>query len=439
MSDYVDLIAEQPVDGKFMLLHSDQTVDLYLSVQLAVVDSSHSVWDTAVWDTDVWEDDSGGFSWMDLTGLVRGLSLTRGSTGLADRAETGTCNVTLDWAGGYLDLFDNSIFPFPLFLRSGSLWRIAVTAGAPWTGVYDWSPLFTGVAESLTERSSSQWADGWVDLVLVETSSLAAQHDDPAVSVRGYGDTLEERLNRVLGIDPPRSKPWLFGLNGDLAEGMAAYVEFQSTDLAASMLTEAYRTADTVHYEIYSDRSGALHAVETSGTLDDWTAGARTVKLHPYPEYVESDVTHIPYDTTDGVGIELNSDDVANIVLASAVGGTEQQAADGVSISLYGQIATGRDDLLMTDLSAHVQDWCAIELAMRKDATLHFGPVSLDAAMGTSIGEALAALDIRKVVEVSVPNRVPMSFSIAGYTMDIQPLDDWGNCVWKAEIALRPA
>lgn len=451
MTSLADLILEPPSEGLYLFLHPDQPVDWFLSVQMAVIDETVARWGIAQWGVDQWAAPGGNWKWLDMTGLVRGLQWTRGATGLSDRPEVGTCMMSLAWEGGFLDLVDNTIFSHPDFLRNGALWRIAISApgmyGLPAVGDLDdgigWGALFTGVVESLAEHSTTQWADAWIDVVLAETASLAAAHDDPAVPVRGSGDTLELRLNRVLGIDPPRTKPWEFGLVGTPWGGMADFVTFQSTNLAESMLTEAYRVVDTVHFDLYTDKTGALRVIERD-IGNEWSGRVGgddlVFTLHPGAEVVDTflGTAKIPYDIDDGLGFEKNTDDVANVVIAAAVDGNEQTVTDSASRKMYGQRTTGRDDLLMLDRSAHVQEWARRELDVRKQRVLHCGPIRLDAAMGSRVGEALATLDLHSIIEVNVPNRDPVEFLCGGYTMSLVPLDEHGNAVWTAEVSLIP-
>lgn len=451
MTTLAELIVEPPTEGLYMLLHPAQRQAMRLSVRMAVVDNTVARWGSAIWGTDVWASAGGHWEWLDMTGLVRGFEWTRGATGLSDRPEVGTCNMSLAWEDGFLNLVENSTFPHPDFLREGALWQFVVSADTlyspPPSGgleeAFGYEVLFTGVVETMREHTAQQWVDAWIDVTLSETASLAAAHDDPEVPVRGYGDNLELRLNRVLGIDPPRSKPWEFGLIGDPTGNMADFVTYQSTNLAQSMLTEAYLVVDTVHFDVYSDRTGAMKVIDRTAEIE-WRArpgGDDLVfSLYPDAEVVDTgaDTAHIPYGTDDGFGFEKNSDDVANVVIASAVGGTEYSIRDGGSRAKRGQRTTGRNDLLMTDTGGHVQEWAQRELDARRELVLHCGPVKLDAAMGTTIGEALATLDIHTAIEVNVPNRDPVPFVCAGYTMSLLPLDEHGNTVWLAEITLRP-
>lgn len=443
MTTLGELVGEHPTFGMYMLLHPDQRTDIYLTVRMAVIDNAAPRWGFAEWDVDNWAAAGGHWQWFDMTSLVRGLTWTRGAHGLSDRPEVGTCNFTLDWAGGYLDIVDNTIFPHPDFLRSGTLWQIAVTAGPPWVDPDSpWNALFTGYVETLSEHESAQWADGWIDVTLAETTSSLARLNSAAVVVRGAGDTLTERIKRVLGVDPPRTNPWPFDWGGVQTDDMAGFVRFQSTDLAQPRLSEIYRTVDTCHYDAYADRYGNITVWPHSVGFPLQAFIGPTVldaSLHPEPQTFDSTTVQIPYDCSNGFGFEKNSDDVANVVTAAATGGLVQTARDGASIALYGEISTGRNDLLMQDLGGHVQVWVDAELTARKNSVLHCGPVHLDAAMGSLVGEVIADITMHRTVPVYVPNRVPVSFEIGGYTMNLVPLDEHGNATWTADISLRPA
>lgn len=452
MTELVDLVTEPPTEGLYMLLHPAQRVSLFLSVQLAVVDSSVARYGSAHYGQDVYASSGGHWQWLDMTGLVRGASWTRGSIGLVDRPEVGTCELTLSWDGGFLDLVDNSIFPYPSALREGALWRIVVSTenlelyapALPSAGGLEeaggFEVLFTGVVESMQEHSTSQWADAWIDLTLAETASLASRHDDAAVPDRGAGDILQARLERVLGIAPPRARPWAFGLIGDPSGGMADFVTFQPTNLAQPMLEEVYRVVDTVHFDAYTDRTGALRVIDRALGFEWRTRPGGddlAISLRPTAA-LAVDTVELPYDITDGFGFERNTDDVANVIIAAATGGTEQVVVDANSRKKNGQITTGRDDLLMEDTGGHVQEWAQRELEARKNLVLHAGPINLDAAMDPLMGEALAVLDLHTIVNLGVPNRTPVEFLVCGYTMSLLPLDDLGNTQWLAEVSLRP-
>lgn len=484
-----ELINQAPIKGRAMHFHKDQNYNLYLSVQLLLPVASdlsslwndgvtgNAVWNTsnwvtgnasAIWGTAIWYDSttgvgsewSAGFGWFDVTDWVRGLTWTRGSESLSSRPEVGTMSMSLANGDGYFNLTNNYQFFATEYLKPGTVVRVVVSHDLTGSMVREASPgfepQFTGIIETLSEKSSSQYADAWLEVTVVETAALAARTNDAAVASAGVSEPLGSRIGRILygtpvvPANPIRPAPWQFGWAGTLTTGLAPTIAYQATTLAQPMLTELYLTVDTALYECFTNRHGALLVIDKytytqswDGRLGPLNAGfPDSFVLWRYDQNQDYGyaLTLIPMDLTDGFGLAKNADEIVNTVNAAAVGGTVQTAADGASIGRYGQLSGGRSDLIMENTTTHVQAWADAELAGRKDLVLHCGPVELNASMSSLMGAALASLDLYCRVSMYLDQAMHQiaQFKVGGYTMNLTPLDALGNTTWTASVSLRP-
>lgn len=278
--------------------------------------------------------------WTDLTPLVRGLAWDVGADQAGGRPNVGTAAIDLQNHDGALCSWATTgsfTSGGESWFRTGTLVQIGITAV---NSGQRWAPIFTGLIESVEDKSSEN-RDAWVTVNLVETASILATFNGHEQLLQGAGDDYQARFLRLVN-----DAGWPYGSWGGEQSTPQLSATFQATTLAGPRLNEIYLTADSAGTYIYTYLDGGL-------------------------------ISNIPHDTgnssisasfsNDPAGAELPCYDVVpysdrerllNVAIGARAGGTQQLVADALSISKYNQrIDTGNG-------------WPRLDLICEDDATV---------------------------------------------------------------------
>lgn len=368
-----------------------------ISVELGLPSAGGAVLGDFILGTDVLT----GLEWYDVTGRWTGADVDLGSSD--GSANVGTFTVTLADAAGDLTPW-SSTFPRDgrVYAAPGTLVRI--------TSELDGSarPIVTGVVESWTIRRSAIAGDAEVVIDAVETTSLLARINDPALAAGvGAGDTTPARIARLL-----EAAHWPFGTD---LPAMASPTH-QATVMAQDRLSECYLTATGAGLTFRSDRYGRATLV---------------------PELLATD----PVDATEGEFItadtlDLANDDelVLNAVTLARSGGTETTWTNDVSIGRHGRRTGGRSDLTL-DADAYLATLAAAELA-RGAVTLRPASFQFEADRAPVIAHTLdLATDVNLTTDVGVQFD---HFRVIGLRHQLAPRGATG-LAWTLTVNLAPS
>ena len=324
--------------------------DWRLSVEALLPATDAALWDVTDWD----EVDWGQLAWVDITGDVRGIEWTRGADEYRGRPRIGIVTLTLASPDRKFDPWN------PLtetaqagYFAPGTIIRCGVQS-ATYTGVGLWIPQWTVIVDRWEQTSVGSEADFAVNIIGYETARDLAEVDDNALaSAVGAGDTLNERMTRLLD-----AADWPYGY---IESTQDSGIVLQSTDMADNRLAEIYRTADSTDHTVRSARDGRLMAY----TFD--YPGAVSVSVWPLLD-VSSIVLGVDDVPAFGVSRSLSGgvdyqvvkydydtfrtyptdEGMVNDARYARVGGTQQVAENADSIARFGRRTQVRNDLLCT-------------------------------------------------------------------------------------------
>lgn len=383
---------QDPMIGTGVALAPGDPADCHLVVQaFNAYPYDATAWDDDNWNTSPW---AGPGRWTDITSRVRALAWGRGANDPSNRPEVGQAQVTLNNLDGYASAWSVDLAgDFALgnagigntWLQPGTLVRFGVYALlgklAPDTSaVYEWLPFFTGHVIAMPE-DTDQNVDSWVTLNLVEQPSHANAWNGMAQTPAGAGDTLAQRINRLM-VDMGWTSGWNIDSdpNGDAAT-------FQATTMAGDRLSELYLTADSVGMRLLSDTDGSLAVTRTYPP----STVVSTDVFSNNPTGTELPLVKItPYASTDRV---------VNYAALARAGGTQQVAQDAVSLQM-GRYDYSRSDLIVESdatvlsvatqlVAARANDRIGIE-AIELD--MDMAPTKLPLAMSQYARNALKTL-----------------------------------------------
>lgn len=321
--------------------------DWELHVERLVGDPDAAFWDIDVWDTGLWS----SLEWESLNDVLRGMEWTRGADQPNGRPINGEISLTLfnDTAGTF-DPWVN--YPNT---RPGTIIRAGLTSATDiradgwiplWTGLVEsWNVVYLGARDTGTDAARG---DSFAEVMLVETLSWLARIDDNSTAAVGSGDTVSDRVDRLL-----TAAAWPFGMVElySASEGESTIV-VQSTTMAANRLTEVYLTADSTLSVVMSDATGAclvtdwkldkasrLYDFSHSGTSPLFTlrSNDHTVLGSVYLDYV-ADTLQTANDPTG----------IVNDHRYARVGGSQQVFEHDISIGAFGRSTRARSDLITT-------------------------------------------------------------------------------------------
>lgn len=431
--------------------------DWRYAVQVLLPTDTTSRWGVAKWGEATWS----GKQWYDITGYVRGMEWTRGTTTFGGRPEVGVATLTLDnednqfspWNGVSsfqgAAVMDSTGIVFPGYLAPGTLMRSVcfspsgmvsptASAGALLPDSADsWVPQFTGIVESWTDESFGLGKDSHVTVVVKETLSTMALVDDLALSSAvGNDDTGIIRVQRLLD-----NAGWPYGDVDDsyfanaFAPGSPPLL--QSTVMAGNRISEVYLTADSVGGVVRSDRSGKPLIYNVEGTPYGVSRGPdRNYMLQLSHAYVPGGTGasfSAPY-IADSTKPANDDDIIINDVTMSYVGGSVRTGQNVVSQQQYGRRTYSRTDLICkTDT---VVDYLIEKVISTSNTPLRLASLQVH-NLHAGAYPAIIGLDIDNRIDVELPPlpgytvKAP-NCQIAGYTHNVTPLP--GGLVWTTDI-----
>lgn len=262
-------------------------------------------------------------TWADVTAFVRGGSIERGATGMAEpyaRAEAGRLSLVLSNADAR---FDPTNLAGP-YVGGGvtqvlPMRRVRVRDGG--------TPLFMGFVEEWRLGYDLTGKDAVCTLTAADGIKVLANFDGPERSSQGGGETSGFRINRIL-----LNAGWDTSLEAVLENGDIA---LQATTLASPAWTECQLVSDTEIGELYLDAAGRVvfrgrgSFVEKTTPLATFGDGAGEVPL-----------ASLEYSYAD--------QDIKNQILWGRTGGTQQLAEDLSSQDRFLVRSLQRSDLLYT-------------------------------------------------------------------------------------------
>lgn len=325
-----------------------------------------ALWDVALWNVDTWSASVG--DWSDISDRVRGLSWNIGVESPSDPPRVGTGTITLENTDGeaspWATTGEFEGFGDRPWLRSGLLvrWGVIVTNSDPLpAALEDFNAFFTGRVESVQEGTSEN-ADAWVNLTIVETTAELAvtAPDVPTL----HGRTLSETFGAVL-----LAADWPYQTSLEVpSEDTLVDTTTLSGDTVAALLQ---RVADGLHWGLVADGRGRVALVRRH--IAELDSGLTFSNDPSGDELPMIDVT--PYS---------NIERVINAVSASHVNGELQSRYDTASIAQFGIITERydfpRDDLVLAD-STKVVALLNRVLGLYADDDLGIEAVSLDMDM----------------------------------------------------------
>jgi hypothetical protein len=316
--------------------------DIRLYVWIAISAGSTFTWGQS--DTDnldagnVWGGGSVGPEppaerlWVDVSCDVRTLQTHIGgarSDGALSRTEAGTCSLTLADPNRVYDP-----------LNPDSPWQYAGRSRlAPGTPLWVWAELlespgsayriFTGTVDTWQEDWALHKKDRAAQVVASDATKTLVNLDWGEQSSQGAGETVDERIDRILDH---------YGYTADRVLDPSD-VTLQATTLAQSAWELMGRASDDELGFLFIDRMGAIQF----RNRDTWKVLAPPVLEVGCPDgydaVLDADVT--------------SSGTIRNAIYAANAGGTVQQARAEASIAIYGPHNYKRTDLgMQTDSQA---------------------------------------------------------------------------------------
>lgn len=327
-----------------------------------------------------------GYEWWDVTPDFIGVEWTRGTSPTGQgfpRANVGVLNLQLQNGDNFYSPWNQSIgtvtdganvitatmfrewFPGAVIRAVFFKTTSATSYSTNGTGVTsitrtDWQPVFTGLVEAWEE--SILYGRNIVQVTAVETMSLLAAITKPAQSAVGAGDTLSQRIVRLM-----TDAGWQFGVtdagyygSGTNYNDLAGYT-LQATTMAANRLAEAVLSGESIlNTQILSDVDGSLRiGVPTGVSYTNIANGSgkglagRIVHVKTSSTAVlATDVARFPNAVVayyaPPLVISQNMDPVINSVSATRVGGAAQTATTVESVGQFGLRSYNRTDLICT-------------------------------------------------------------------------------------------
>lgn len=372
-----------------------------LTVNLGVLSQAATVglWDVALWDVGAW---GTGSEATDVSEWVRSFSTSRGFQSGQDVWTAGSLTLALDNRDGRFSP-DNTVTGAPYVVGSTS----GLRPGCPISVIMSYAgidyPIFTGYVTS--------WAESWAshgttynpcntedpesldrvgDAIMTITATdvwgrLGRQKRRPASSPSGAGDNFSQRIARILAVSN------YFG-SMFLSDGVTT---FQETTLDSEIIGEINKTVESEGGCCYIDADGTLVARGRFDPLND--TRSRNVQIafgDKAGEVLWSGLSVAP----------ISDGRIVNHAVYACTGGTDQEAVDPVSVSLYGLCD---DDQQPTDLICETDaqvlalaQW-AVLVASRPESRVESIEMKPRCDLATMAPLALAA-KIRDLVSIRV-------------------------------------
>lgn len=355
---------------------------------------TNKVLGTMILGTDVLTD----LEWIDVTADAHGVVIERGATA-GQRPGAGQVSFWLDNEAGLYDPYV-SIYHGP-----GVLVQVLLGTAA------DTRPLITCLAVQWNEFDAASSQVRHVDIVGLETISILAEADDPAVAPVGAGESIGPRVSRIL-----TAAAWQFG--GAVSADLPHFDwGFQATTLAADAWATLLLTCDSLALQAVSAKNGTLSVTERDRGL--LAVGLRTLG------------TDIPV-VNDSIETANDDDRLLGTISVARVGGAAvTYTAAGIQ-GRFQRRSTQRFDLITQDPggNADLARFAADALGQGHE-TYRVESVELDSGHGAKVWEFVSLMDIGTKVHISkvASPTTGVTFSnylINGYALTISPMSEQG-------------
>jgi hypothetical protein len=399
--------------------------DIRLYVWVAIQAGSTFTWGQS--DTDnlnagnVWGGGSVGPAppaerlWVDVSCDVRNLQTHIGgarSDGALSRAEAGTCS---------LSLADPNRIYDPL--NPDSPWQYAGRSRlAPGTPLWVWAEvpndegsvstwrIFTGTVDTWQEDWQLHKADREAQVVASDATKTLVNLDWGEQPATGAGDTVDERIQRILTH---------YGYTGDWELDESA-ITLQATTLAQSAWELIGRASD--------DELGVVW-IDSLGTLQFRSRDAWKVLADPVLEVGCPD----GYDSVLDAEV-TSAGTIRNAIYAANAGGTVQQARAEASIAIYGPNNYKRTDLGM-QVDSQAAAWATFLIQVQGFPRAQIQKVTLKPAFTPEMWDALLGLKLiedRVKVEWQPPGE-PLVTGV-GRVLGVDHSISWHS--WETDLVL---
>lgn len=298
--------------------------------------------------------------WVDITYAVRSWSFRRGANrgnGIGLRYEAGTFTAELNngdrafdptnLAGIYAVAGETTLLPM-----------VRVRLSAVWDG--DAVTLWTGLADAwVPDYSDPDWSV--TTLTATDGFKVLSGRDRPTIGLIGDGEDSGARVDRVLN-----SLSWPTD-DRNVSVGIST---LQSTNLGGDGMAELQLVQDSELGEFYMDALGRTVFRNRHAIISDTRSNTTQAVFGD----AGISAGEIPYASTAVDGDDLT---LANRVVATIAGGTEQVAEDAASQARYLVKDYSLSGLLLqTDAAA--LEWATYVLSQSKDPELRFARVDFN-------------------------------------------------------------
>jgi len=338
----------------------------------------------------------GGPRWVDATHDCEGVHWNRGGEP-AGRPIAGEANIRLNNDSGAWSPWESPFF------APGTMVRMVIGDGTTTL------TQFTGTTVVWNEASAGLEAYQWVDITAWETMSLLSEVDDHALAgVVGGGDTLTQRVERLLD-----QADWQF----DFEVETAVAATFQATDFAQDVLTELYRTVDSVDCVVYPSKHGEL-------VIRDRATGSGVTWFYQRPD-----------QHTDAVVTANDDERILSSVDLARVGGSVVTYTNVGIAGKYQRRATQRTDMA-TIAETGDADLARVAAGMLNRAKQTYRPVTfaVESGQGANQSTMIVESDITDRVSLAHGAIVFRGYSICGVEHDVTVAA--AGIYWRASFAL---
>jgi hypothetical protein len=321
--------------------------------------------------------------WEDVTPHTEGLHWKRGGEP-ASRPIAGELTFRLQNYG-----MEYSPWQSP-FYAPGTMVRVVVSDGTEVIG------QFCGQTVIWNESCAGLRAYEWVDVTVWENMFLLSEVNDHGLAgVIGGGDTLTQRVDRLM-----TQADWQF----DVMILSTSAATYQATNFSQDVLSELYKTVDSIDAVVYSAKDGAL-------TIRDRATGSG---VHLVLEHDDQNPDSVL--TANDDGRILSSVDLAR------VGGTVVHYDNPGMAARYQRRSTKRTDMI-TVAEAGDADLARVADGMLARARQTYRPVHFSIESGQ--GDNQAAM----IIDNEITDRITLDHDVITFT-------DYAICAVEHDVTV---
>jgi len=250
--------------------------------------------------------------------------------------------------------------------------EVVDTATTPNVTTYN---LFTGTADSWSEPWTPHPSERRATLVASDATKDLANRDWGEQPSVGAGDTVAQRITRILSY---------YNFTGPTSLDTSA-VTLQATTMAQSAWELLLRAADDEIGLVFFLSDGRFRFINRDG----WSANTAPV--------ISVGCPGAQYDIVTDADVGNNAINVRNSISAARTGGVAQRATSDSSVLKYGMFGYGRTDLgVQTDAIAAT--WATFTLSFKAFPRPNLSSVTLRPALNETSWPAV--LGVRRVSDV---------------------------------------